>query len=280
MANGLLKLIGVSPNQTKNQNLSSDELRVVVSEAGTMIPQRHKKLLTNILDLEKVTVNDIMIPRNEIIGIDLDDDWEDITKLLRNSRHTRLPVFRSDINNVIGLIHARNMIDVLSNPDSNKTDLTSHVRSAYFVPENTPLNTQLLQFQHQKRRIGLVVDEYGDVQGLVTLEDILEEIVGQFTSDPATMVKDIHAQDDGTFLIDGSATIRDLNRMMNWNLPTDGPKTFNGLILEQMENIPEPGTSFLIEGYPIEILQIKDNTVKVAKFNPRRVTTNESEPDQ
>lgn len=280
VANGLLKLIGVSPNQTKNQNLSSDELRVVVSEAGTMIPQRHKKLLTNILDLEKVTVNDIMIPRNEIIGIDLDDDWEDITKLLRNSRHTRLPVFRSDINNVIGLIHARNMIDVLSNPDSNKTDLTSHVRSAYFVPENTPLNTQLLQFQHQKRRIGLVVDEYGDVQGLVTLEDILEEIVGQFTSDPATMVKDIHAQDDGTFLIDGSATIRDLNRMMNWNLPTDGPKTFNGLILEQMENIPEPGTSFLIEGYPIEILQIKDNTVKVAKFNPRRVTTNESEPDQ
>ena len=279
ITNGLLKVVGISPVHEKDQNLSSEELRVVVSEAGTMIPQRHKKLLTNILDLEKVTVNDIMIPRNEIVGIDLDDDWEDITKLLRNSRHTRLPVFRSDINNVIGLIHLRNMIDVLSNNESSKTELTDLVRSAYFVPENTPLNTQLLQFQRQKRRIGLVVDEYGDVQGLVTLEDILEEIVGQFTSDPSDMVKDIHAQEDGTYLIDGSATIRDLNRMMNWKLPTDGPKTFNGLILEQMESIPKPGTSILIEGYPIEILQIKDNAVKVAKFNPNRVTASKHDSE-
>ena len=151
------------------------------------------------------------------------------------------------------------------------------IRNAYFVPENTPLNTQLLQFQRQKRRIGLVVDEYGDVQGLVTLEDILEEIVGEFTSDPATSIKDIHAQEDGTFLIDGSATIRDLNRTMNWNLPTDGPKTFNGLILEQMEHIPEPGTSILIAGYPIEIVQTKDNAVKVAKFYPKRVKTEQTE---
>jgi Mg2+/Co2+ transporter CorB len=270
-------MIGVSPTHEKNQNLSSDELRVVVTEAGTMIPQRHKKLLTNILDLEKVTVNDIMIPRNEIVGVNLDDEWEDITKLLKNSRHTRLPVYRSDINNVIGLIHVRNMIGILSDSESNKTDLSNLVRSAYFVPENTPLNTQLLQFQHQERRIGLVVDEYGDVQGLVTLENILEEIVGQFTSDPANMVKDIHAQGDGTFLIDGSATIRDLNRMMHWNLPTDGPKTFNGLILEKMESIPKPGTSILIEGYPIEILQLKDNAVKVAKINPKRVVNNENE---
>lgn len=276
VTNGFLKLLGVSITHEKHQNISSDELRTMVSEAGSMIPKRHQKMLTNILDLEKVTVNDIMIPRNEIIGIDLDEDWENIVKQLRHGRHTRLPVYRTDINNVVGLIHVRNVIDVLTKPESAKTDLTDHIRSAYFVPENTPLNTQLLHFQHEKRRIGLVVDEYGDVQGLVTLEDILEEIVGQFTSDPANMVKDILAQEDGTFLIDGSATIRDLNRTMHWNLPTDGPKTFNGLILEQMENIPEPGTSILIAGYPIEIMQIKDNTVKVARFNPRRITVNDN----
>ena len=279
VANGLLKLFGVSITHEKHQNISSEELRTLVSEAGSMIPKRHQKMLTNILDLEKVTVNDIMIPRNEIIGIDLDIEWENIVKQLRHGRHTRLPVYRTDINNVVGLIHVRNVIDVLINPDASKNDLTDHIRSAYFVPENTPLNTQLLHFQREKRRIGLVVDEYGDVQGLVTLEDILEEIVGQFTSDPANMVKDILAQDDGTFLIDGSATIRDLNRTMHWNLPTDGPKTFNGLILEQMENIPEPGTSILIAGYPIEIMQIKDNTVKVARFNPRRINSSENIPE-
>jgi len=279
VANGLLKLLGVSPKHSKDEHLTSDELRTVVSEAGAMIPLRHQKMLTNILDLEKVTVNDIMIPRNEIVGIDLDDEWEDIVKLLTNSRHTRLPVFRTDINNVIGLIHARNILEVLSKPESSKNDLMPQIRNAYFVPENTPLNTQLLQFQRQKRRIGLVVDEYGDVHGLVTLEDILEEIVGEFTSDPATSIKDIHTQEDGTYLIDGSASIRDLNRMMNWNLPTDGPKTFNGLILEQMEHIPEPGTSILIAGYPIEIVQTKDNAVKIAKFYPKRVSIPQPEPE-
>jgi Mg2+/Co2+ transporter CorB len=251
----------------------------VVSEAGAMIPKRHQKMLTNILDLEKVTVNDIMIPRNDIVGIDLDNEWEDIVKLLINSRHTRLPVYRTDINNVVGLIHVRNTLEVLTKQDSTKDDLTPQIRSAYFVPENTPLNTQLLQFQRQKRRMGLVVDEYGDVQGLVTLEDILEEIVGEFTSDPSAAIKDIHEQEDGTYLIDGSASIRDLNRMMKWDLPTDGPKTFNGLILEQMQQIPEPGTSILINGYPIEIVQIKDNAVKVAKLNPKRRITQKTETE-
>ncbi len=279
IANGLLKLLGVSADHNKGEHLTSDELRTVVSEAGAMIPRRHQRMLTNILDLENVTVNDIMIPRNEIVGIDLDDEWEDIVKLLTNCRHTRLPVYRSDINNVIGLIHVRNILEVLNKPDASKDDLMPQIRNAYFVPENTPLNTQLLQFQRQKRRIGLVVDEYGDVDGLVTLEDILEEIVGEFTSDPATSIKDIHAQEDGTFLIDGSASIRDLNRMMNWNLPTDGPKTFNGLILEQMEHIPEPGTSILIAGYPIEIVQTKDNAVKIAKFYPKRVSVQKSDAD-
>ena len=279
IANGLLRLFGVSTKGSKDERLTSDELRTVVSEAGAMIPRRHQKMLTNILDLERVTVNDIMIPRNEIVGVDLDDEWEDIIKQLINTRHTRLPVFRSDINNVIGLIHIRNTLDVLTKPGSDKSDLMPHIRNAYFVPENTPLNTQLLQFQRQKRRIGLVVDEYGDVEGLVTLEDILEEIVGEFTSDPANSIKDIHTQDDGTYLVDGSASIRDLNRTMHWNLPTDGPKTFNGLILEQMEHIPEPGTSILIAGYPIEIVQTKENAVKIARINPNPVTSKPSDSD-
>jgi Mg2+/Co2+ transporter CorB len=271
VANGLLKLFGISPQRSKDERLTSDELRTVVSEAGAMIPRRHQKMLTNILDLERVTVNDIMIPRNEIVGIDLDDDWEDILKQIINSRHTRFPVYRSDVNNVIGLLHVRNTLEMLTKPETSKTDLMPHIRDAYFVPENTALNTQLLQFQRQKRRIGLVVDEYGDVEGLVTLEDILEEIVGEFTSDPSQSIKDIHAEEDGTYLIDGSASIRELNRTMNWNLPTEGPKTFNGLILEQLEEIPEPGTSILIAGHPIEIVQTKDNGVKVARFDPRPV---------
>jgi Mg2+/Co2+ transporter CorB len=268
MANALLRLFGISSKRVKNLQLTSEELRTVVNEAGAMIPRRHQLMLTNILDLEKVTVDDIMIPRNEIIGLDLDEDWESLTIQLTNSQHTRLPAYRGDINNINGFLHVRNALSVLANPDSNIEDLIPFIRKAYFVPENTPLNTQLLQFQSNKRRIGLVVDEYGDVQGLVTLEDILEEIVGEFTSDAATTIKDVHPQPDGTYIIDGSATIRELNRSMNLNLPTDGPKTFNGLICEHLETIPEAGTSVLISDYPIEIVQIKDNTVKTARLDP------------
>ena len=268
IANGFLKLMGVSFDTKEAQNLTSDELRSVVNEAGALIPRRHQLMLTNILDLEQVSVNDIMVPKNEIVGINLDQEWEEIIKQVSVSQHTRLPVFKSDINNIVGLIHIRNTIDILSNPESIKDSLLPYIRDAYFVPENTPLNTQLLHFQRQKRRIGLVVDEYGDIQGLVTLEDILEEIVGEFTSEPAGTIKDVHPQADGTYVIDGSANIRELNRTMRWNLPTTGPKTFNGLIIEHLESIPEPGTSVLISGYPIEIVQIKDNTVKTAKIDP------------
>lgn len=270
IANGLLRLLGVSPHMETDQKMTSDELRTVVSEAGALIPRRHQLMLTNILDLEKVTVNDIMVPRNEITGIDLDNEWNEIAKLVQNSQHTRLPVYHGDINNTIGLIHVRNIIPVLMDKDSDKENLMEVMRNAYFVPENTPLNTQLLQFQRQKRRIGLVVDEYGDIQGLVTLEDILEEIVGEFTSEPVTSIKDVHPQTDGTFIVDGSANVRELNRTMKWHFPTDGPKTFNGLVFEHLESIPEPGTSLLIAGYPIEIVQIKDNMVKTARVKPQQ----------
>jgi Mg2+/Co2+ transporter CorB len=269
IVNGLLRLIGVSAKEQSGAALTSDELRTVVSEAGALIPRKHRMMLTNILDLESVTVNDIMVPRNEIVGIDLDEEWSDIVKQLTNSQHTRMPVYHSDINNTIGLLHIRNVLPVIFDKDAEKEDLMRFIRDAYFVPENTPLNTQLLQFQRHKRRIGLVVDEYGDIKGLVTLEDILEEIVGEFTSEPITSIKDVHPQADGTYLVDGSANIRELNRSMKWYFPTDGPKTVNGLIFEHLESIPEPGTSLMISGYPIEIVQIKDNMVKTARIKPK-----------
>ncbi|HEC19455.1 MAG TPA: HlyC/CorC family transporter [Gammaproteobacteria bacterium] len=267
-ANGLLKLGGIDVNKATSQSLSSEELRMVVTEAGAMIPRRHQMMLTNILDLEKVTVDDIMVPRNELVGIDISDDWEDILKQLTNSQHTRMPVYDGDINNVLGMIHVRNILQLLNQKETTKEDLLRWVRPAYFVPEGTPLNKQLLHFQREKRRSGLVVDEYGDVQGLVTLEDILEEIVGEFTTDPANHIKEVHRQKDGTYLVDGSASIRELNRVMHWDLPTDGPKTFSGLITEHMESIPEPGTSLMLAGYPVEIVQTKGNMVKTALINP------------
>lgn len=266
--NALLRLMGVSQEDMASHNITTEELRTVLNEAGAMIPQRHQKMLLSILDLEKVTVEDIMVPRSEIVGIDLDDDWETIEKQIRTSQHTRLPVFRGDIDNVQGFIHLRNVLALRRQQEINKEDLESLIRETYFIPEGTALNTQLLHFQHQRRRIGLVVDEYGDIQGLVTLDDILEEIVGEFTTDPATSSKDIHPQEDGTFLVDGSANIRELNRIMHWDLTTDGPKTLNGMITEYLETIPEAGTSLLLEGYPIEIMQTSSNTVKTVRVDP------------
>jgi Mg2+/Co2+ transporter CorB len=189
-----------------------------------------------------------------------------------------MPVFDGDINNIIGMIHVRNTLQLITQKETKKEDLERWIRSAYFVPEGTPLNKQLLYFQREKRRSGLVVDEYGDVQGLVTLEDILEEIVGEFTTDPTMHIKEVHRQTDGTFLVDGSASVRELNRVMHWKLPTKGPKTFSGLITEHMESIPEPGTSLLLAGYPVEIVQTKDNMVKTAQINPnfRRPKPDES----
>jgi Mg2+/Co2+ transporter CorB len=268
LANGLLRLGGINTNAATSQSLSSEELRLVVTEAGAMIPRRHQMMLTNILDLEKATVDDIMIPRNELIGIDMDGEWDDILKQLTNAQHTRMPVFHGDINNVVGMIHVRNTLQLLTQKETKKEDLEQWIRSAYFVPEGTPLNKQLVYFQREKRRSALVVDEYGDVQGLVTLEDILEEIVGEFTTDPTMHIKEVHRQTDGTFLVDGSASVRELNRVMHWELPIDGPKTFSGLITEHMESIPEPGTSLMLAGYPVEIVQTKDNMVKTAQINP------------
>ena len=268
VANNLLRLFNINPEDQAAHALSNEELRTVVMEAGALIPQRHKKMLLNLIDLEKVTVEDIMVPRNEIVGIDIEDDEESILRQITNSQYTRLPVFRENIDTVIGFLHLRNILSQLQHGDCNKESLLRRVREPYFIHENTSLNRQLLNFQREQRRIGFAVDEYGDIQGLVTLEDILEEIVGEFTSDPSAHALEIIPQDNGTWLVDGSATIRDLNTTLDLLLPTDGPKTLNGLIVEYLEDIPQPGTSMLLGGHPVDIVQTKDNKVKTARVHP------------
>ena len=233
-----------------------------------MIPQQHQDMLLSILDLEKVTVEDIMIPRNEIAGVDINDDWSDIVRQLTESQHTRLPVYENDIDHVIGMAHMRDIVRLLRNADSDKEAFKAILREVYFIPENTPLNTQLVNFQRERRRMGLVVNEYGDMLGMVTMDDLLEEIVGEFTTDPSASSRDVHLQEDGTYLVDGGASLRELNRVLGWNLPTDGPKTLNGLVTEFLEHIPDQGTSLLIGDYPLEIVQTSQNTVKTVKIDP------------
>jgi Mg2+/Co2+ transporter CorB len=268
IASLLMRMMGVSQEDFSAHDLSREELRSVVNEAGAIIPSRHQKMLLNIFDLEDVTVDDIMVPRNEIVGIDLNDKWEDILEQLRNRQHTRLPVYRGHIDDVVGFIHLRNILNLMLQKEISQEELMNIVREPYFIPEGTPLMRQLLKFQRERRRMALVVDEYGDIQGLLSLEDILEEIVGEFTTDPASMVREIHPQDDGTWLVDGGVSIRDLNKALGMGLPTDGPKTLNGLIFEHLENIPEPGTSLLLAGHPVEVMQVQENQVRIAKIYP------------
>jgi len=264
----IFRLLGVPKQERSITRLSRDELRIVVNEASSMIPQRHQDMLLSILDLEQITIDELMIPRNEIIGIDLEDDWDSIVKQLSESQHTRLPVYEGDIDHIVGMLHLRNALSLFHKKSFSADDLRNIIREAYYVPAGTPLNTQLLNFQTKKRRIALVVNEYGDIQGLITLEDILEEIVGEFTTDPAASNKDIHQQEDGSYLIDGSITIRELNKALGWNLSAEGPKTLNGVILEYLEQIPDPGTSLMLEQYPIEITQSNNNAVKTIHYNP------------
>ncbi len=266
IGNFILSVFGVRRDEQDSDHLSPEELRTVVNEAGGLIPEKHQRMLLNILDLEKATVEDIMIPRNEMVGIDLDNDMDDILATLRTSQHTRLPVYKDDPNNMIGLLHLRRLSRLLQRQEITKADLMQHTVEPYFVPEGTQLHRQLINFQSVKRRIGVVVDEYGDVLGLITLEDILEEIVGEFTTDLASSSQDIHPQEDGSYVIDGSATLRDINRILHWHLATDGPKTLNGLITEYLQDIPDSNMSVRIDDYLVEIMQVKDNMVKAVNM--------------
>jgi Mg2+/Co2+ transporter CorB len=240
--------------------LTLDELRTVLRE-GAHIPKRRQDMLLSVVDLERVSVDHIMVPRNEIVGIDIDDPISAIIDQISTSQHTRLPVYKGNINNVIGILHLRRAVRFIQQGTFTKAELLQLTREPYFVPEGTPLHTQLFNFQKQKRRIALVVDEYGDVVGIVTLEDILEEIVGEFTTDFAGNIPEIHPQGDGVYYIDGSAVLRDINRALGWNLPTVGPRTLNGLILDHLEFIPDANLCLRLDDYLIEILQIQDNRV-------------------
>ena len=279
VGNGILRLFGIRPDTGDGDHLSPEELRTVVNEAGNLIPEKHQRMLLNILDLEKATVEDIMIPRNDMVGIDLDDDIDEIIEILSTSQHTRLPVYKGDPNNMIGLLHLRKLSRLLMREEISKADLMQHTVEPFFVPEGTPLHRQLINFQNAKRRIAVVVDEYGDVLGLVTLEDILEEIVGEFTTDMANTSQDIHPQDDGTFVIDGAAHLRDINKVLQWELPTDGPKTLNGLIIEHLQDIPDTSVCLRIDQYLIEILQVKDNMVKAVRMRHASSFVPEAEED-
>jgi len=269
MAKAVLWLLRIRSTAAEGQlALSSEELRTVVIEAGAMIPKRHQRMLLSVLDLEKATVEDIMIPRSDIVGIDVTDSWDRILENLTSSQHTRMPLFEESIDNIVGVVHIRRILADLQQNRLTKEILLEKSRNPYFIPQGTPLNTQLLNFQRQRRRIGLVVDEYGDIQGLVTLEDILEEIVGEFTSDPANTLRGISRQPDGSYLIEASITIRTLNRLLGWDLPTAGPKTLNGLILEHMEAIPEPATSMRFSDYTVEIVKTSESSVKAVRITP------------
>ncbi len=269
MSNGLLKLIGVNPSGEADDSLSREELRTVVVEAGGLIPKRHQKMLLSILDLEDATVEDIMVPKNEITGIDIESPLDEILTELKQANHTRLPVYSETIDNIKGILHARTVASMLTNPniELSKEAILDIMLPAYYVPEGTQLNTQLLKFQRKKERLGFVVNEYGDILGLVTIEDILEEIVGEFTTDFAsTLSKDIHPLEEGCYMVDGTVTIRELNKSLKMNLPNDGPKTLSGLIIEYLEEIPQPGTGLKLGDCPMEIVQIKDNLIKSVKL--------------
>ncbi|MDP1773576.1 MAG: HlyC/CorC family transporter [Methylobacter sp.] len=264
--NLLLRVVGVDVKRSHHDSLNKDELKSIISDAESLMPIRYQKMLMGILELESATVEDIMTPRNEIVGIDLEEPIENIISQLKTSPHTRLPVYKTSIDRIIGFIHLRKILVLLNQEDFDKQTIINCLDKPSFIPESTPVHNQMHRFKHEKIRIGLVVDEYGDVQGLVTLDDLLQEIVGELITDDVA----VRAQSDGSYLVDANITIRELNRVTQWSLPTEGPKTLNGLIIEFMETIPETGTSIRLHEYPLEIIKRDENSVKLVKFLPRK----------
>ena len=267
-SNGVLYIFGVRNSSSELASLTREELRTIVHEAGNRISSRYQQMLISILDLEKVTVDDVMVPHNEIVGIDLEGQIAEIQHIINESQHTRLPVYEGDIDQIVGILHLRRLAN-LAQRSFDRESLKRLLAEPYFVPEGTPLSTQLVQFQRRRERIAMVVDEYGDIQGVVTLEDILEEIVGEFTTVPTDDDEDVVQETPDTFLVSGTANIRELNRSQGWELPTDGPKTLNGLIVEMLETIPEPTTCLKISGYPLEIVAADDNRVRTVRIGNR-----------
>ena len=260
--NLLLRMVGVNVNKHSHDSLNKEELKSIITEAESIMPARYQKMLLGILDLESATVEDIMTPRNEIVGIDLEASIEDIIHNIKVSPHTQMAVYKKSIDRVVGFLHLRKVLVLVNQDNFDKQAIINLLTKPSFIPENTPVHTQMLRFKSEKIRLGLVVDEYGDVQGLVTLDDLLQEIVGELITDDITVRK----QSDGSYLVDATITVRELNRVMQWALPTEGPKTLNGLIIEFMETIPEQGTSIKLHEHPLEIINRDKNTVKLVKF--------------
>lgn len=266
--NPLLKLLGIRPGESGAQSLSPEEIRALVLEAGEFMPKKHQSILLNLFDLESITVDDVMTPRNQIEAIDIEAGDELIREQLGTSYHTRIPVYQGELNNVLGIAHVRKVLNLMQSEEIGAVTLMQVLAEPYFIPAGTPLFSQLQLFQENQKRIGLVVDEYGELMGLVTLEDIVEEIIGEFTTHSPVQSGSIVAQEDGAWLVEGSCLLREINRKLGLALPVDGPKTLNGLIVEHLQDIPEAGTSLKIANHPMEIVQTQDRVVKVVKVFP------------
>lgn len=278
IANRLLRLFGVSVKRKAPAEVTAEELRAIVREAEVLIPASHQEMLLAILDLEKITVEDVMVPRNRIEGVDLAGEWDEVVGRLTASRYTRLPAYRGSLENIVGVIHARRVLNLMREGKLNAESLQEAILEPYFIPAGTSLTTQLLNFKEAKSRMGLVVDEYGDLQGLVTLDEIVKEIVGDVATRTLGRIEDLKPEADGSYLVRGGMSLRDLNRRLDWNLPTDQTRTVNGLILEYLEDIPEPGTSLMIHGYLVEILRTRGTAIDIARM--RRAATADAEAKQ
>ena len=259
--------VKIETDQSKQQ-ATMEELRGLVLDAEHFLPRKHQKMLLNLVDLERITVNDVMIPRNQIEALDINADANELRQQIITCHHTLLPVYADMPSNIIGILHIKRVPALLQETTLDLTRLREILNEPYFIPSDTPLLKQLQQFQERHTRLGLVVDEYGELLGLVTLENILEEIVGEFTTQSPAKTGKFMRQEDGSFLLEGSSSLRALNRKLGLHLPLDGAKTLNGLILEHLEDIPETGTSLKIAGYPIEVIQTQDRIVKVARIFP------------
>ena len=267
ISNSLLRIFGITIDRIHKEALTGEELRSVVHEAGGILPVEHKSMLISLLDLEQATVEDIMIPKSDIVGIDLEQSWLQILEQLETAQHTRLPIYRGSIDNLIGMIHVRTVLNLVLEDNLDMEHFLNSADAPYFIPEATPLNVQILNFRKMKRRSCFVVDEYGDILGLVTMENILEEIVGEFTTDIAALSRDIIYQEDGSIILDASLTLRHLNRVMNWHLPLIGPRTLSGLIIEYLGYIPPADSCLMLDDYRIEILKVSDNIIKSVCIN-------------
>jgi len=276
VSNGVTKLFGINLNDAGKEELKPEELRTLLQTSR--VPKRQENMLMGIFDMDYLSVNDVMIPKNEIVGIDLKDDIQTIVKNLNKIRYTYIPLYKDTIDNISGFLTLNRKADFLSLENPSKTALKTFIEEPLFIPENTPLNNQLSNFQLENKRVGLIVDEYGDLEGLITLRDILEVIVGEITQDSLEKM-DIMPQADGSFMLEGSMMIREINRRINWELPTDGPKTLSGLILDTAQSIPESNVGITIGPYRFETVLIKDNVVKMAKAEKIEQETDEEEED-